>query len=192
MFYNSVSKFSLEENDSSKIAIGTNCKNPGCQAIYKGASSDNENCLFHPGTPIFHEGMKYWSCCQRKTSDFETFLAQVGCETSEQHLWIKKKADITSQTQNQSCRLDWHQTANFVVISVYSKLSQPEECSIQANQVKLKLSITFAGNERKIFSKEVILNGIIDPENSSVEFGASKVEITLKKQDLVSWSKLSQ
>ena len=42
--------------------------------------NDESECLFHPGVPIFHEGMKYWSCCNRKTSDFQSFLDQVGCE----------------------------------------------------------------------------------------------------------------
>lgn len=33
--------------------------------------------------------MKYWSCCKRKTSDFNTFLSQEGC-TKGTHLWKKK------------------------------------------------------------------------------------------------------
>lgn len=35
--------------------------------------------------------MKYWSCCKRKTSDFNTFLSQEGC-TKGTHLWRKKDA----------------------------------------------------------------------------------------------------
>ena len=35
--------------------------------------------------------MKYWSCCRRKTSDFNTFLAQEGCTTGK-HMWTKKDA----------------------------------------------------------------------------------------------------
>lgn len=35
--------------------------------------------------------MKYWSCCKRKTSDFNTFLAQEGCTTGT-HVWTKKDA----------------------------------------------------------------------------------------------------
>lgn len=30
--------------------------------------------------------MKYWSCCRRKTSDFNTFLSQEGCSTGD-HVW---------------------------------------------------------------------------------------------------------
>jgi len=35
--------------------------------------------------------MKYWSCCRKKTSDFNTFLAQEGCTTGK-HMWTKKDA----------------------------------------------------------------------------------------------------
>ncbi|CAB1333330.1 unnamed protein product [Coregonus sp. 'balchen'] len=33
--------------------------------------------------------MKYWSCCKKKTSDFNTFLSQEGCSRGN-HLWKKK------------------------------------------------------------------------------------------------------
>ena len=49
-------------------------------------------CKYHPGVPIFHEGMKFWSCCQRKTSDFQSFLNQEGCMLGE-HKW--KKDDVS-------------------------------------------------------------------------------------------------
>ena len=41
--------------------------------------SVDDECTYHPGYPVFHEGMKYWSCCQRKTSEFQDFLDQEGC-----------------------------------------------------------------------------------------------------------------
>ena len=37
--------------------------------------------------------MKFWSCCQRKTSDFDNFLDQAGCEKGN-HLWVKKQVWI--------------------------------------------------------------------------------------------------
>lgn len=42
--------------------------------------------MYHPGKAIFHEGMKYWSCCNRKTSNFTAFLEQPGC-TKGIHQW---------------------------------------------------------------------------------------------------------
>jgi hypothetical protein len=80
------------ESDVSKclgeLTIGTMCKNMGCKESYNGPESDNDVCTYHPGTQIFHEGMKYYSCCERKTSNFEAFLDQAGCKTGK-HCWFK-------------------------------------------------------------------------------------------------------
>lgn len=46
-------------------------------------------CTYHPGCPVFHEGLKFWSCCQRRTTDFNTFLSQPGCTTGT-HKWTKE------------------------------------------------------------------------------------------------------
>ena len=46
---------------------------------YNGEPSKPNECCYHPGVPIFHEGLKFWSCCQRKTTDFQSFLNQEGC-----------------------------------------------------------------------------------------------------------------
>ena len=36
--------------------------------------------------------MKYWSCCQRKTSEFQHFLDQEGCEIGK-HKWVDDKGN---------------------------------------------------------------------------------------------------
>lgn len=56
--------------------------------VYQGEQSNSEKCIYHPGTAVFHEGMKYWSCCEKKTSDFGAFLEQRGCTTGS-HCWSK-------------------------------------------------------------------------------------------------------
>lgn len=76
------------QESNTDIAVGESCKNGGCKATYQGESSKSNECLHHPGVPIFHEGMKFWSCCQRKTSDFQSFLNQTGCDYGL-HKWKK-------------------------------------------------------------------------------------------------------
>lgn len=73
---------------SDEVTIGTNCKNGGCSQVYDGPQNNEMNCRYHPGVPIFHEGLKFWSCCQKKTTDFNTFLSQIGCEIGK-HKWKK-------------------------------------------------------------------------------------------------------
>lgn len=132
--------------------------------------------------------MKYWTCCQRKTSDFEMFLSQEGCESGD-HLWFKVKTNDSKDTGN-SCRLDWHQTGRDVVITIYSKLPIPGKCKIEASCVKLKLYIVFSGNEELIFTKDFLLYDIIEADQSFVVFTPSKVEISLKKKESTSWPRL--
>ena len=50
------------------------------------AESPTYSCVY---PPLHHPRMKYWSCCKRKTSDFNTFLSQEGC-TKGPHVWKKE------------------------------------------------------------------------------------------------------
>uniref|UniRef100_UPI00398F38B8 cysteine and histidine-rich domain-containing protein 1-like isoform X2 n=1 Tax=Pristiophorus japonicus TaxID=55135 RepID=UPI00398F38B8 len=152
----------IEEDASGGVKVGTVCKNAGCKKTFQGPDSDQETCSFHPGIPIFHEGMKYWSCCKIKTTDFEEFIEQPGCIKGK-HLWTKKEAD----KKLVGCRHDWHQTGSVVVFTIYAKTSNPEVSYIDANRTM-----------------------VIDVKKSFVNMGSTKVEISLNKMDPVTWAKL--
>lgn len=81
------------EEDESEIKIGMPCKNGGCKQSYEGPTTDSLTCIYHPGGPVFHEGLKFWSCCQKRTTDFQAFLNQEGCATGK-HLWVKKVYNV--------------------------------------------------------------------------------------------------
>jgi len=166
------------------IPPSTPCKNSGCQSTYVNEKSNLEKCLFHSGQPVFHEGMKYWSCCEKKTSEFDNFLSQAGC-TEGLHTWIKEN----DTSEKITCRFDFHQTGNFAVLTVFSKNPVPNESSIKANRVKLDVNITFENGNKK-FSRNYILYGVIDLNASSVTYYQTKVEIKLKKADPISWKRI--
>lgn len=132
--------------------------------------------------------MKYWTCCQRRTSDFNSFLQQEGC-TQGSHLWIKPKQQASDVDRSKTCRFDWFQTGNEVVINVYSKMPIPSLSAIQANPVKAVIQIVF-GEDRKEFYKEIVLRSSIDVESSEVNYMPSKTEITLKKSPQTQWARL--
>ncbi|XP_062580446.1 cysteine and histidine-rich domain-containing protein 1-like [Saccostrea cucullata] len=173
-----------DKTDSTEVKVGTSCKNNGCKACYEGENSNTERCLYHPGFPVFHEGMKFWSCCNRKTSEFDQFLAQEGCETGT-HLWIKPEVE----GEKKSCRFDWHQTPSTVSLSVFAKVAVPEKCSITVNRVRCVIKIIFEGG-KSLFERDIILREEIIPEKSTVKMIGTKVEINLKKAEAFSWPTL--
>ncbi|KAK6986884.1 cysteine and histidine-rich domain-containing protein 1 [Biomphalaria glabrata] len=169
--------------DDGVIKLGTACNNKGCKARFEGESSNEETCIFHPGNPIFHEGMKYWTCCQRKTSDFEAFLNQEGCETGS-HNWHKPKV-----TEEKQVRVDWHQTSSVVCISIFAKVAIPDKTVIKANRVKCQVSALYEGGT-KLYQKTFTLREAIDPSCSIVKLLGTKLEIELKKAEAFSWPTL--
>lgn len=173
----------IEENDGT-VSIGTTCKNNGCKTTYEGESTNSTVCVHHPGCPIFHEGMKYWSCCQRKTSDFQTFLNQEGCNRGT-HLWHKKE-----DKENVECRWDWHQTGNNVVISIYAKEYCANKSTIQINPVRVNVELVFPKQGNASFNLDIETRGVIDVENTKVTMFGTKVEINLKKAQIITWERL--
>ncbi|XP_074529296.1 cysteine and histidine-rich domain-containing protein 1 [Halichoeres trimaculatus] len=172
-----------KEEESDEIKIGTSCKNGGCTKSFDGPASDSDVCSYHPGFPIFHEGMKYWSCCKRKTSDFNTFLSQEGC-TKGTHLWRKKDAG----KKVVPCRFDWHQTGSQVIISIYAKNAIPELSYVDANSTILNIRVIFEGE--KEFEQNINLWGVIDVSKSIVNMMAAKIEVAMKKSEAMSWARL--
>lgn len=172
-----------KEEEGDEVKIGTSCKNGGCTKSFNGPESNDETCMYHSGVPIFHEGMKYWSCCKRKTSDFNAFLSQEGCARGN-HLW--KKEDTGKKVV--PCRFDWHQTSGQVMISVYAKNSIPELSFAEGNSTKLNINITFEGD--KEFQLSVILWGVIDVNKSVMNMMATKIEIAMKKSEPMTWARL--
>lgn len=165
------------------IPEGESCKNGGCKITFNG-DNENDKCTYHPGVPVFHEGLKFWSCCQRKTTDFQSFLDQEGCSFGT-HKWIKSNegsADV-------ECRYDWHQTSSTVTVAIYAKKYDPEKSLIEINPIRLKTHIYFP-EQAGSFNLDLELKGLIGVEESSCSMLGTKVEIKMKKAEAGSWSKL--
>ncbi|KAM4699128.1 cysteine and histidine-rich domain-containing protein 1 [Discoglossus pictus] len=171
------------DEESGEIKIGTSCNNTGCYKTYTGSESNEEVCQYHLGYPVFHEGMKFWTCCKKKTSDFNTFLSQEGCAKGT-HLWTKKD----DGKKVVPCRHDWHQTGSGVTISIYAKNSSPDLSSVEANSTRANIRIIFDGE--KEFQQNIQLWGVIDVQKSYVNLTATKVEIFMKKAEPMSWARL--
>ncbi|KOC69964.1 Cysteine and histidine-rich domain-containing protein [Habropoda laboriosa] len=173
----------LKSASETKVKIGQNCRNNSCNARYNGPESDNEVCNHHPGVPIFHEGMKYWSCCQKKTTDFSAFLEQLPCAQGT-HVWISKDTD-----KKTNCRMDWHQTGLFVVVSVYARKYQPDQSFVKLNPIHLTVDLFFVEDSSR-YILDLELSGVVDVMQSRVNMISTKVEIKLRKAEPGLWAKL--
>ncbi|XP_068155635.1 cysteine and histidine-rich domain-containing protein morgana [Drosophila tropicalis] len=173
-------------DDSSVLSVGTTCKNSGCTYTYTGTSSDYGECNYHPGVPIFHEGMKFWSCCQKRTSDFAQFMAQKGCVYG-QHKWVNDNED----KKIVQCRHDWHQTATNVVVTIYAKKYHYAQSIVEVNPIRLHVILVFPEQENAKFNLDLELRGIINVDKASVYMYGTKIEITLPKKEPGTWTKLN-
>jgi len=177
------STISNTSQGTNEISTGEPCKNGGCKETYS-SSITSTQCTYHPGVPIFHEGMKYWSCCQRKTSDFQSFLNQEGCMLGE-HKW-KKDNEGSAIVE---CRYDWHQTATHVTVAIYAKKYDPDISKIEIHPIRLKVHVYFP-EQAGAFDLDLELAGVINVEESTASMAGTKLEIKMKKGEPGSWAKL--
>merc|ERR1719422_2375976 len=172
------------DDEEAATVEGESCKNNGCKLTYSAERVANE-CIYHPGIPVFHEGMKYWSCCQRKTTEFQEFMDQVGCETGNCK-WIEDK-----KGKEVECRYDWHQTATHVTTAVYAKKYDPQRSIVELSPVRLYIHLVFPAENDNTFTLDLELKGVVEVETSKVSMMGTKLEVKMKKAESSSWAKLN-
>ncbi|CAD5208862.1 unnamed protein product [Bursaphelenchus xylophilus] len=176
-------KQEVQNAETDELKVGTKCANNGCESTYNGPESlKAEDCQHHPGQPVFHEGMKYYDCCNRKTSNFSAFLEQKGC-TKGKHNFTKASERVDRIKE------DWFCRSGEVHFNVYCRGSIPEDCKFECDGYRLKCFISHAFGEKQT-EMELDLFGKVVPEESSVLIAERKVEIILKQADNLSWPEL--
>ncbi|KAK3273060.1 hypothetical protein CYMTET_18682 [Cymbomonas tetramitiformis] len=55
------------------------CQRVGCNVQFSPEDNGDAACLYHPGSPVFHDGIKKWSCCKKQSHDFSAFMSLPGC-----------------------------------------------------------------------------------------------------------------
>eukprot|EP00793_Prasinoderma_coloniale_P002848 PRCOL_00002330-RA len=122
---------------SDEIAPGTKCLHRGCDAAYRSEATLREVCVYHPGNPVFHEGFKFWSCCERtKVTDFSEFLSIRGC-TEGRHCF----RDEAAEAKALECRTDFFQVGSGVMYNIYAKKVDPEQCTFEATRGRLRFKV---------------------------------------------------
>ena len=71
---------STRKSSRSADGLTAKCQRKGCQKSFNVADNTSSSCRYHLGSPIFHDAVKFWSCCSAtKCFDFDEFLAVPGC-----------------------------------------------------------------------------------------------------------------
>ncbi|ODA81986.1 hypothetical protein RJ55_00491 [Drechmeria coniospora] len=183
------------DDDDAAMAIpdGAECRRRKCGQKYKkGSSREGEECLHHPGVPIFHEGSKGYSCCKRRVLEFDQFLKIEGCKTKERHLFIgsgarKEKPGSSGEEVLDSVRHDFYQTPTTVIASLFLKKIVKETAKVEYHAKKLVLDLRTSDEPAKRYSAEVPLYGSIDTEKSKHKVLGTKLELELVKADGSPW-----
>jgi len=168
--------------DKAQIAAGTPCFRAGCTATYPNYGK----CCYHPGAPVFHEGLKFWDCCQRKTTDFNSFLRQEGCTTRSEHKWTG-----IGGKNIMNVRHDFFQHGDNAVITIFAKNALVETLTVEANAVAVHVAVEYEAGLAKIeFSVELFGMVDLDHRNTKITVAPQKIELQFRKQQLIKWAQL--
>lgn len=84
------------------------CARRGCGADFNPVAAA-EACVHHPGAPVFHEGLKSWSCCNevnKPVMEFDQFIAIKGCTTADAHTREKQPLPETARPAAAASHVD--------------------------------------------------------------------------------------
>jgi hypothetical protein len=173
-----------EEVRTQKVEAGMTCVRNNCNVEYVDETQEY-NCTHCPGGPVFHEGYKFWSCCEKKKHyDFDSFLAAPGCATKPGCKWFKEASDELKAKQ---CRYDFFQTPSTIVVTVFAKLCEPGETVVKLNADTLEVTTVY--QQSNTFALKVDLFDEVVVEECKVNLMSTKIDITLKKAG-GTWEKL--
>jgi hypothetical protein len=194
---------SEDDEPSLEISDGKVCRRKGCNVPYKKgqARSDDEQCVHHPGAPIFHEGSKGYSCCKRRVLEFDQFMKIEGCKTSPRHLFIgsgqdKKNGGNNSKQSStgasgeemlETVRHDFYQTPSAVIASFFLKKIDSSKAIVKFEEQGLVLDLPTSDAVPKRYKTTIPLYGVIDTEKSTFKILGTKLEVSLYKADGASW-----
>ncbi|KAI8618488.1 chord-domain-containing protein [Chytriomyces sp. MP71] len=172
------------------IVKGTVCKRKTCGYTYQEEPECRTGeCVYHSGSPIFHEGSKGWSCCSRKVLEFDEFLKIKGCKVGK-HRFTEQEVTIAfSEVEEKvECRRDWYQTPSTVIVSIFAKKLDKAATTVEFFDDKISINAKF--QDGKKYLETIPLALPIDPVASKFMVLTTKMELTLKKANGLSWPTL--
>ncbi|RQM05092.1 hypothetical protein DH86_00003513 [Scytalidium sp. 3C] len=94
------------------------------QSCGKTFTDPEEECVYHPGPPIFHEGQKGWKCCKPRVLTFDEFLNIPPC-TKGKHSTTDLPPTIEKTTQEIPADLQGSQQQNATPEPTRAPITRP-------------------------------------------------------------------
>jgi hypothetical protein len=114
------------------------------------------------------------------------FLKIPGCTTSAHRFIIAPPAVPTEEAfEAVQCREDFYQTQQTCVLAVFAK--KIDQSTLKVSFSPHDVSISFDFETRKRYAATIPLYNEIDPDTSRFEVLSTKLEVTMKKANGVSW-----
>ncbi|CAD6590394.1 MAG: hypothetical protein ASARMPREDX12_005640 [Alectoria sarmentosa] len=182
------------DSDDPSIPVPPNtiCRRRGCNATSTAqlsSSRGDEQCIYHPGQALFHEGSKGWTCCKRRVLEFDEFMKIEGCTRKINHLFVGNKKKSAQEEAVSEVRHDFYQTPTSVIASLFLKKIHKDRAKVEfTSQTAVVLDLPTADNKR--YKTELPLFGHIDTAQSTYKIMGTKLEMTLVKADGLSWPTL--
>lgn len=181
----------LEEDSddpNTPIPSSTTCKRRSCGKNSAEVKSRDEECTFHPGIPIFHEGSKGWTCCKRRVLEFDEFMKIEGCKTRKGHCFVGKRAKKGNTTANQEeiledVRNDFYQTPNTLIVSFYLKKIDKEKAKVEFLDDGSGIDLDLPTSDGKRFTKRIETWKELSPEKCKFKILGTKLEMELQKKE---------
>lgn len=179
------------DSDDPSIPVPSNitCRRRGCNAtsaVESPLSRGGEECVYHPGQALFHEGSKGWTCCKRRVLEFDEFMKIEGCKRKSNHLFVGSKKQSAQEEAVSEVRHDFYQTHTSVIASLFLKNIDKGRAKVEfTSQTAVLLDLPTEDNKR--YKTELPLFGPIDTARSMYKIMGTKLEMTLVKADGLSW-----
>ncbi|XP_036404688.1 cysteine and histidine-rich domain-containing protein 1 [Megalops cyprinoides] len=132
------------------------CYNRGCGNRYDEAQNADDACLYHPGVPIFHDALKGWSCCKKRTTDFSEFLSIKGC-THGLHSNQKPEEPLRPEVTSDKGNLQ-HSTGEEVIYQGPKSAEALEKERPSSDEPKSKLQMKVSPSLAQVLEKLDISN----------------------------------
>eukprot|EP00066_Takifugu_rubripes_P029355 XP_011618621.1 PREDICTED: cysteine and histidine-rich domain-containing protein 1-like [Takifugu rubripes] len=127
------------------------CYNKGCGQKFDEDKNKDDSCLFHPGVPIFHDALKGWSCCRKRTTDFSEFLSIKGC-TRGRHSNEKPQEPLRPEVSSEKAEAK-HANGEEIIYQGPKSAEALQRDRPSPNEAKIKLPVKVSASLAQVLEK---------------------------------------